>query len=339
MKQIRDFSSLSDPLYDRLDISLSEFHKDFLDSVDNKKISTNPTTKLLHYTYEENSYDYPNDIYEMMKRIPNSYNKGSPEYKFIDIMENNKLGSKRKAKTCIYYLRLCNFAGKPQETAGGGSRVDFFKYLKSKFTTVPTIDMYHSNIRKAGDKHTLAYCINNGIVSEDSCNFDILSDLHENQSIDFESNRVRKKNNEDTKNKSDEHNKSDSILSINSDVSDKIVMKINSKRVVGETESEVFSLGSDKITNQDSIENIQISTKKRISYEELPNSTYVSYGSYTVTRPNAKECLIYISKQLESNNIVDVVNNKIKKDEDTKNENDKNKSDSTVDELEDNDFI
>lgn len=188
----RDMSNYTSPLYEQLGVQLSKFHREFLESVDTRKVSSNPTTKLLsHYQEKKESpttKHIPETIEDMMDSFQSGYDKGSSEYNFIDVMENNDAGYRTRAEEGIRYLK--NYARKPQNEATGGSRFDFFLYLKDNFGIQTTLEMYSSNLDMYGDKWTIAYALSEGKIEEDECDIELLKSLHENRSIPFRSSRV-----------------------------------------------------------------------------------------------------------------------------------------------------
>lgn len=303
MVEIRDFSGISKPIHKQMGIELSKFHREFLEFVDNPKVTTNPTTKLLNHFYQNKKYDYPTDIYEMMEKIPKGYKEGDPEYKFIQMMENEKAGRKRKAQNCIRYLKL--FTGKPQDTAGGGSRVDFFKYLIENFGVVQTIEMYNSNMRNYGDKYTLAYVIKQGLIHEEEVDLETLRELHHNASIEYQSERVatdEESESEETEEQNEEQIESRTKTSNQNEEDGDVFIQIGSYRVIADSESKAFKELSKKISKKEgSLSNTETDTDKQLTIEFTNESTIVSYGNITGIKPTLSQALQSISKQVETN--------------------------------------
>lgn len=304
MVEIRDFSGMSDPIYENMGIELSKFHKEFLEFVDQPKVTTNPTTKLLNYYYQNHDYDYPSNIYEMMEQMPQGYKKGDPEYKFIEMMENEKAGWKRKSQNCIRYLKL--FTGKPQDTAGGGSRIDFLKFLIEKMGVVQTIEMYDSNMRNYGDKYTLAYAIEQGIIHEEEVDLETLRTLHNNASIDFVSERVLNDQEEDTESedaKEEDNSEYFPLRNNEKEAQEDVFIQIGSNKAVAENEADAFKKLGRKINQDETLSDVTIDTDKNLTIEFTDDTTIVSYGDITGIDPRLSKALKSISKQIEKRNL------------------------------------
>lgn len=290
MVSIRNKSALSAPRHEKLGLNLSTFHKNFLESVDQPKVSTNPSTKLLSY-YENKRGDTPNSIFEMMNRHP-EYAPGSPEYKFIYALEDDVIINS-KAFYGIKHLK--NFAPKPQE-AGGGGRVDFFKFLLNEFHSTNVVNMYADDI--SGDKSTLVYALHNGVISESRLPENVAENLHKNASINFRSERFEQNKSDDSvygKEEQNEDNNKPNNLGVSK-------IEINGMTGTGTTDAEALkNMGN--IINHQRVQNIDENLTGDFSITVESDTTVVHYNNYTTIESTLPQALKSIGKQISDNSV------------------------------------
>lgn len=315
----RDMSNYTSPLYEQLDIQLSKFHREFLESVDTRKISSNPTTKLLaHYQEKKESPTtkfIPDTVEDMMSDFNAGFDKGSPEYKFISVMENNDAGYRKRAEEGIRYLK--NYAPKPQNESTGGSRFDFFLYLKDNFGVQTTLKMYSSNLDMYGDKWTIAYGLAEGKIEEEECDIELLKSLHENVSIPWRSTRVveeiedeqAESKNEPIPRESEEDTVETGYVTIG--IGDIDVTGYDESDALHKISKNVNSSNIDKWSNKkdaditDCIPPSNIDTyvepyEVNLEIEYAPEETIITYGSIRVIEETITKALQRVSLELNN---------------------------------------
>lgn len=186
---------------DELDVSLSDFHKEFIDYKTESKITTDPTDMLFYGYQDESSDNIPDTIKGMMKNHENSkLKKGKPWGDFLIEFDKGVEGDlKSKLRRMCRLFRLGSVV-KPHNFDNNG-RIRFAKFVIHKVGIDSFIRIYHSD---RGDVFTLAAMIDdrNSPISEDDLTIEQLKRL--DQIYFFSSDRVAELDDNDKKEPTEE---------------------------------------------------------------------------------------------------------------------------------------
>lgn len=186
---------------DELNVSLSDFHKEFIDFKTGSKITTDPTDMLFYGYQDERSDNIPNTISGMMKNHENNkLKKGKPWGDFLIEFDKGVNGDlKSKLRKMCHLFKLGSVV-KPHNFDNNG-RVRFAKFVIHKVGIDSFIRIYHSD---RGDVYTLAAMIDdrNSPINEDDLTIEQLKRL--DQIYFFSSSRVEELNNDDKKEPTEE---------------------------------------------------------------------------------------------------------------------------------------